>query len=185
MVLKENEENWNQFYGKEFTPIPFKQTQEYTFWKITLFRNTFQVIILALTFILPWYRFYRPPTATREATIIEAGAFNLGGQMLGVLLISMIVSLIAVIWLFRRRNQKTSSTILLFDFSNIALALIILGFLGQPVFLPGLGGLYSDYIGLFTLNWAGFTVYPMLGYFFVLASIGSIVIGVLLYFFYS
>ncbi|MHA2225432.1 MAG: hypothetical protein ACXAC8_09530 [Candidatus Hodarchaeales archaeon] len=180
MESENNQEAWNRFFGGSYSPIPFNQTPEYNLWKIALARNAIQTTSFLFAIFLPWYHLYRPPTSYREAFIIEVGAHQLGGQMLGILMFTVLVSLSATIWLIVRRNRRITST-LPFDLLNFTLSLIILGFLGDPVFLPGLGGLYSDYISLFVLNWAGFQILPLIGYFMVLISISSVVIGLIIY----
>ncbi|MHA2225608.1 MAG: hypothetical protein ACXAC8_10420 [Candidatus Hodarchaeales archaeon] len=181
MESNNNKKVLTRFFGQKYSPIPFNQTAEYTLWKIALARNVFQAIVFFIAIFIPWYLLYRPPTSYREAFSIEAGAHQIGGQLIGVMGFAVLVSLGAVLWLIIRRNQRNTST-LLFDVSNLILSLIILGFLGDPVFLPGLGGIYSDYIRLIVLNWAGFQVYPLIGYFFVIISIGSVIVGLIMNF---
>lgn len=178
-------ELWSRNYGRVNASIPNIQDYEYTFWKIAIVRNTLQAVLFLFAIYLPWYHLYRPPAVYREAIFIDAGAFELGSQTIGLLLIAAFISSLEVTLLivqYKRHGLYVKPSKLL-DIINLGLSLILFSLLGAPLFLPGLGGIYSDYISLFTLNFAGFQITPLIGYFCVLAAIISIVIGIFLYIF--
>ena len=64
------------------------------------------------------------------------------------------------------------------------LAFIFFNLIANPTFKPGLGGVYSDYISLMVLNFAGFQITPMLGYFFLIAALITIIVGLVLFLFF-
>ncbi|MHA2225431.1 MAG: hypothetical protein ACXAC8_09525 [Candidatus Hodarchaeales archaeon] len=188
--MKDNMESGNNQVKDDwiYKPINFrknnKESIQSIYWKVTVVRNILQVFIFLLAIYLPWYRLYRPPGLLFDATIIDAGAFDLGGQVVGLLLVALIISFIEVVWLLLKRNRKVSKTKIL-DIALIYPCLAVLGFIGDPIFKPGLGGLYSDYIRLTVLNWAGFQIIPMMGYLCVLLAIASVVISLVLILIFS
>lgn len=149
-----------------------KESLEYSFWKISVGRNCLQTVLFILAIYLPWYRFYRP----RGNIVVDAGAFDLGGQTIGLLLFAAFISFVEVGWLIFQHNRKVTTT-KIFDIANIFPCFILLSLIGDPVFKPGLGGIYSGYIHLYILNWAGFKIIPMIGYLFVIVAIASVLLG--------
>ncbi|MFX0124460.1 MAG: hypothetical protein ACFFAE_12530 [Candidatus Hodarchaeota archaeon] len=151
-----------------------KRNLEYNFWKLTIIRATLQAGLFFFAIFLPWYRLYHP-----EATEIEVNAFNLGPQVITLLVISFLVSLFEILWLLKQRNQGYTTNIG-FNIFYLIPALLIFDLIGNPVFLPGLGGKYSDYISLFTLNFAGYQIFPLVGYLCIITALISVLLGLLL-----
>lgn len=148
------------------------QSLEYSFWRFSVGRNALQTVLFILAIYSPWYRFYRP----RGKIVIDAGAFELGSLAIGLLLFAAFISFLEVVWLILQYNRRITTT-KIFDILNVFPCFILLSLIGDPVFRPGLGGIYSGYIHLYILNWAGYKIIPMIGYFFVIVAIASVILG--------
>lgn len=171
-------ENKNSFWDwlSERTNIPSITGTDYDKlnWRISLLRNGFQILIFSLAIFLPWYRLYRP----YGSIVIDAGPLQMRIEALAFLLLSIIFSGIIIIRVIKTKNTKIRD-IRLLEYGNVFLVFFILSVIGNPIFLPGLGDRYSDFITLQTLNFLGYQIIPMLGYISVLLGMASIIGGLL------
>jgi len=165
---------WDWLSDKTNIPTIASTDYEKLNWRVSFLRNILQTIVFFSAIFLPWYRLYRP----YGPIIIDAGPLQMRIEALAFLLISIIISIVIVLRLLQTKKSNFRH-IKILEYSNVFVVFLLLSVIANPVFLPGLGDRYSDYISLHTLNFAGYQVIPMLGYIVVLVGMASIIGGVI------
>ncbi|MFX0124461.1 MAG: hypothetical protein ACFFAE_12535 [Candidatus Hodarchaeota archaeon] len=179
MKSEEGQKFWDYVNKKSTIPLSGSSKYESNFLRITTLRVGLQITFLILSILLPWYQLSRP----ERSDLILVGAMELEPQSITILMIILIISIIEVLWLIIFRWDKIKASAI-FDSINIFICFIFINLIANPTFRPGLGGMYSDSITLMVLNFAGFQIMPMIGYFFLIAALLTIIVGLVIFFFF-
>ncbi|MFX0051668.1 MAG: hypothetical protein ACFFAJ_06085 [Candidatus Hodarchaeota archaeon] len=156
----------------------FEQDSEVIFRKIFLIWMSVQIGLFLIALFLPWYRFYNPT----GGIVIDAGAFQIGLNVIFPMFCILLFSSLEVLILLIQQNPKITS-IKILKIANVAISIFLISEISNPTFLPGLGGRFSDFITLFSLNFVGYQIIPMLGYVGLIAGMISSFLSAIYLFF--
>ncbi|WP_455140619.1 hypothetical protein [Candidatus Hodarchaeum mangrovi] len=165
---------WDWLSERTNIPSISNTSYEKLNFRVSLLRNILQIIVFFSSIFLPWYRLYRP----YGPIVIDAGPLQMRVEAIAFLLVSIIFSIIIIFRLLQTKKFNLRQ-IRILEYSNVFIVFLLLSIIANPVFLPGLGDRYTDFISLHTLNFAGYQVIPMLGYIAVLVGMASIIGGVI------
>ncbi len=148
---------------------------------LTLFVAQIPIFLGAM--FLPWFQFVRD-RITYE-TVIDAGPLQLNENYSFVLLfLGAIVSLNMAIRIYENPFLQRSTIRKAYILIIIILVPVMVSFM-VPVFAPGLGGRHEEAIGLYLLSQLKYTIYPQIGYLFIVGGVFIAVGGFILSFYWN
>ncbi len=148
---------------------------------LTLFIAQIPIFLGAM--FLPWFRFVKDRIT--YTTAIDAGSLQLHENYSFVLLfLGAIVSLNMAIRIYENPFLQRSTIRKAYILIIIILVPVMVSFM-VPVFAPGLGGINQEAIGLNMLSFREYTIYPQIGYLFIVGSVFIAVGGFILSFYWN
>ncbi|MFX0184331.1 MAG: hypothetical protein ACFE95_14705 [Candidatus Hodarchaeota archaeon] len=169
-------DNWlksNSNLNKDLEKIRQNQIKrQYRFYK---FQYLLQIPLFLGAAFLPWFRFVKDVS---DLVIIDAGAMQMNIWIWGLLSLGAILSIGTSLYLKWYPPQMNKFQWINFSFA-ILLIPILFSFI-DPVFAPGLGGRHEEAIGIKLLSFLGYSVWPQIGYFFVIGVFILVSIGFVL-----
>lgn len=136
-----------------------------------------QLLLFLGTIIFPWFRFIK--TYMGESTIIDAGAWQLNDWTIHFLWLGTGYTLLVCIIALRYPVFERSKRRILNLGFVVILAPVITTFM-SPEFAPGLGGRFQEATTFYWISLSDYSIYPHLGYLFIVLLGLSVIIGVIL-----
>jgi hypothetical protein len=147
--------------------------------QVFIAQYTLQLLLFIGTIIFPWYRFIK--TYMGDSTIIDAGVWQLNDWTIHFLLLGTGYSLLVCIIALRYPVFERSKRRILNVGFVVILAPVITTFM-YPEFAPGLGGRFEEATTIYWISLMDYSIYPHIGYLFVILLGLAAIIGVILSF---
>jgi hypothetical protein len=163
----------NSNFNKDLDKIRRNQIKrQYKFYRFQYF---LQIPLFLGAAFLPWFRFVKNVS---DLVIIDAGAMQMNIWIWGLLTLGAILSMCTSLYLKWYPTQMNKYHWI--NFSYVILLIPILFSFIDPVFAPGLGGRHEEAIGIKLLSFLGYSIWPQIGYFFVIGVFILVCIGFVL-----
>ena len=166
--LKSNDRNFDKIYQAE------------VLYQSSVFLTLFvaQIPIFLGAMFLPWFKFVKDRVT--YSIVIDAGILQLNeNYSFALLFLGVIFSLNMAIRIYENPFLQRSTIRKAYVLLLIILVPVMVSFM-VPVFSPGLGGRHEEAIGLKILSQLSYTIYPHIGYLFIVGSLFIAVGGFIL-----